>query len=124
MSLPISLNNTCDIYRPGSAPPDAPDVAAVPCYLSSDFERRQEIGEDMDVGNKYTHVMLVDLTTDIRDGWNSFTNHGFSDIVYIPDQNGTAFRVTFVERKNRGQPGDHKKVYLNRKGPTWPTNNL
>lgn len=124
MSIPLPPNNTCDIYRNGNAPPAAPDVPAVPCHLSSDFARRQEIGEDMDVQNKFTHIMLVELATDVRDGWHSFTSQGFSDIVYIPDQGGTAFRVAFVERKNRGQPGDHKKVYLNRKLPAWPTNNL
>jgi hypothetical protein len=44
--------------------------------------------------------------------------------VYLPDKNGTAFRVMFVERVNRGLASDHKRVYLDRLLPTWPTNDL
>jgi hypothetical protein len=42
----------------------------------------------------------------------------------VPDSTGTAFLVKFVERVGYGTPNDHKRVYLDRAGPTWPTNNL
>lgn len=117
MALPILANTTCDIYRTGNSPPAAADVAAVLCHLKVDFERRQEVGENLDSLNKFTHILLVDISVDIRDAWNSFTSHGNPDIVYIPDKDGTPYRVTFVERHHRGQSSDHKRVYLNRLVP-------
>jgi len=124
MPLPICSNTTCDIYTTGTAPPAAPRVAGVLCQLESDFERRTETGEAKAAGFRYTHVMFVDKATDVRDAFNNGAQGATFDEVYIPDQNGTAFQVRFVERVSRGQAVDVKKVYLDRKLPAWPTNNL
>jgi hypothetical protein len=121
MALPVAANTTCAIYRAGHAPPASPDVAAVPCHLGSSFHKRKHIGENMPWQVRFTHILTVDLNTDIRDDWQNFVT-GISgsnqeDIVYIPDQNGTAFKVIFVERRGQGTPTDHKRVYLHRDNP-------
>jgi hypothetical protein len=69
-------------------------------------------------------VLLVDAAVDVRDGYAGAQGFNALDDVYIPDQNGTKFRVVFVERVHRGLPTDHKCVYLDRQLPTWPTNDL
>jgi hypothetical protein len=126
MGLPVPANTTCDIYRGGTGPPAAPAVAGVACYLSVDYERRMETGESMSTTLRYTHVMLVDVSVDIRDGMSNYSNtSGNCDLVYVPDKNGTKFQVNFVERHNRGNlQVDHKRVFLDRALPTWPTNNI
>jgi hypothetical protein len=67
MALPVSPNNTCDIYHPGNAPPAAPDVAAVPIFLKADWVGGQEHGEGRATINNYTHVILMDVAVDVRD---------------------------------------------------------
>src|SRR5436305_1605857 len=125
MSLPFASNTTCDIYRAGNEPPNAPDVAGVQCYLVGDFFRRTESGEGDAAGGRYTHTLLVPLATDIRDDYDAGTFGTGNDSVYVPDKNGTAFYVRFVEVKSRGTPAAHKKVYLDRRQVTgWPTSNL
>jgi hypothetical protein len=124
MALPVSANTTCDIYRAGRAPPAAPDVAGVKCFLSADYSRRMETGEGDPSSYHYTHTMLVDSGTDVRDALANFTQPGVGDSVYVPDQTGTPFVVRCVERCGRGTGMDLKKVYLDRRLPSWPTNNL
>jgi hypothetical protein len=124
MALPTPSNTTCDIYRHGNAPPSPPDVAGVACYLRASFMRREETGEGDGADHRYSHEMLVDWAADIRDGMASFVVTGNPDTVYVPNRNGTPFVVRFVERKNRGLPSDHKRVYLDRGLPSWPTNYL
>jgi len=124
MPLPIPPNTTCDIYRDGNSPPAAPDVAGVPCYLVADYGRHTESGEGDPMEFRFTHTMLVTLDTDIRDGYTIGAQTGTQNSVWIPDQNGTQFYVRFVEVKARGTPGAHKKVYLDRLLPTWPTDNI
>lgn len=125
MPLPFPQNNTCDIYRFGAAsPPAAPSVAGVACLLLASYERREEAGEG-DVNNvHFTHVMLVDVSVDIRDAMNNFASGATADTIYVPDKNGTPFLVICVERLGRGTLQDRKRVYLDRKRPTWPTDNL
>jgi hypothetical protein len=126
MALPIQTNTTCDIYRTGTMPPAAPAVAAVPCFLRSDWRGAQEAGDRTTLPMQlvWTHVLLVETSVDIRDGYTGSLGFIGQDTVYIPDQNGTAFRVVFIERLNRGQTGDHKRVFLDRQAPTWPTNEV
>ncbi len=127
MAIPITPpNTTCDIYRPGTSPPANPAVENVRCHLKADYFLGLQIGEEADkAGLKFTHTMLVEPDVDIRDDYevaNPSTMN--SDAVYIPNQTGTEFLVVFVERKSKGTPEDHKKVYLRRLMPTWPTTEL
>src|SRR5688572_13732544 len=126
MALPIQPNTTCDIYRTGTAPPAAPAVAGVACYLQPDWRGGQENGDRsaLMVQHTWTHLLLLAATVDIRDGYTGILGFTAQDTVYIPDQNGTAFRVVFIERLNRNQTSDHKRVYLDRQTPTWPTNEV
>jgi hypothetical protein len=127
MTLPIAPNTTCDIYRTGRAPPAAPDVAGVNIFLTANYERRMETGEGEAVGYRYTHVMSCDISVDVRDSISNMTVPGtaVNDVVYVPNRNGTPFSVRFVEIRNRSSPAlVHKRVYLDRQQPTWPTNNL
>lgn len=124
MSLPTTANTTGDIYRSGVGPPAAPSVAGVACHLDANFARGLEVGESTAVANRFTHVILVDATVDVRDDYNLGAVGVNLDSVYIPDKNGTAFKVIFVERKLKGTAQDHKKVYLLRQTVTWPSNNL
>ncbi len=124
MATALPGNSTCDVYHGGSAgPPAAPDVAAVSGRLLADFGGRMELGESEDKQFRYTHVLLVDAGADIRDGFGAWASGG-GDTVYIPDKNGTAFRVVHVEITSPGGAGAARRVYLDRKLPPWPTNNL
>ena len=116
MSLTIVPNTTCDVYRSGNAPPASPDVSAVPCHLTADYQRRMETGEGASTSFRYTHVLLADVNADIRDSFSDWAVGG-GDTVYVPDQNGTAFRVVCVEISNRGQAGAVRRVYLDRHLP-------
>jgi hypothetical protein len=127
MSLPMAPNTTCDIYRNANAPPAAPDAAGVNCYLKPDWRGGQEGGDRAEtaVGDfVWTHILLVDVSIDIRDGYTGAMTPGNPDRVWVPDQNGTVFTVVFVERVHRGLPGDHKRVYLDRGAPSWPSDDL
>jgi hypothetical protein len=124
MPLPTT-NTTCDIYRSANSPPAAPDVAAVPCLLQPDYARgRGTVFSDP--SKAWMHVLLVDLATDVRDGWTSGVplQPGAYDRVYVPDRNGTPFSVVFVERVGRGTAQDSKRVYLRREQPIYPTNEV
>src|SRR5262249_52155253 len=124
MSLPVAPNTTCDIYRSSHSPPAAPDVAGVPCFLKGDWRGGQEAGDRPNSGaDTWTHIMLVDVSVDIRDGYTGFLSQLVQDSVYVPDKNGTRFVVIFVERVDRGTPHEHKRVFLDRQVPAWPTDN-
>ncbi|HXG12263.1 MAG TPA: hypothetical protein VNK04_21085 [Gemmataceae bacterium] len=124
MALPLPPNTTCDIYHGPNAPPAAPDIAGEPCHLSARFG---EYGSRQGAGDqwRYTHVLAVGPTTDVRDEYDAGdAGTTVPDTVYVPDKDGTPFVVVFVERVGRGTAQDHKRVYLDRKQPTWPTNEL
>lgn len=123
MPLPVPANTTCDIFRNGAMPPlNPPAVADVPCFLKPDWRGGQEAGERSVSALAWTHVMLVDVSVDIRDGYIGGMSYAAQDAVYIPDDTATKFNVIFIERV-RTAP-EHKRVYLDRQGPTWPTNDL
>ena len=126
MSLPVSANTTCDIYRSGNAPPAAPNVAGVACHLRPDWRAGQEQGTraGLPAGLTWTHVLLVDVSVDIRDRYIGTLTDMVQDSIWVPDKNGTKFVVTFVERVGRGTASDHKRVYVDRAAPTWPTNEI
>jgi hypothetical protein len=130
MTLPHT-NTTCDVYRAGNGPPAAPDVAGVRCHLTPK-------GASTLTTVLYTHVLLVPPTTDVRDGYvvtslqanpgNTATVQlGVADRVYVPDRNGTLFRVVLVRRQGQGTGLDHKVVLLARDDGgniPWPTDNV
>ena len=124
MTLPIQPNTTCNIYRLGTAPPVDPAAANVPCYLQSDWRGGQEGGERQIDALTWTHFMLVAADIDIRDAYTGASTASPQDLVFIPDDAGTQFNVIFVERQQRGTPNEHKRVYLDRQTPAWPTNEL
>jgi hypothetical protein len=118
------LNQTMDVYRAGNAPPAAPDVAGVPCRVKADYRRGLEAGEGNSAAQRFTHIALVLLGADVRDDYNLGTVGAGADTVFIPDRNGTPFKVIFVERRLRGTEHDHKRVYLARQTPPWPTDEV
>jgi hypothetical protein len=125
MPLPMAPNTTCDVYRNGTAPPSAPAVAGLPGYLTADYRRRLEAGEADGPSSQFTHILFVDADADVRDGMVNFAfNVLLHDDVYVPDQDGTRFRVVAVEILGKGQPGAVRRVYLDRHAPSWPTDEL
>jgi hypothetical protein len=129
MTLPVT-NTTCDIYRPGNAPPAAPDVAGVACYFLPTERVTYNYGTAFGSPGFATHVLLVAPTTDIRDGYTGTPPtqglaSGTCDTVYIPNRNSNvAYKVAEVKRVGLGTPLDHKRAYLIRVSVTYPTNDL
>jgi hypothetical protein len=126
---PYPTNTTCDIYRSGNAPPAAPDVAAVAIALSPDFANAHGVQTTTSTTLRWTHILLCALTTDIRDAFagGGPTAESFNanpDTVYVPDKNGTPFKVIYVERVGRQANNDYLRVYVQRQTPNWPTNQL
>jgi hypothetical protein len=125
MAIPSPRNTTCDVYRSGNSPPAAPDVAGLGVHLLGDFDQRVERGEGYSTAYRYTHILLADLDADIRDGQGAgLPPFADADVVYVPDQDGTPFLVIFVERRGYGDATDHRRVYLDRLEPPWPTDEL
>jgi len=124
MSLPTTPNSTCDVYRAGHSPPASPDVAALPCILCGIYAEGLERGEGDSDSLKFTHKLLVDSTTDIRDSYNAGTIGSSQDTIYVPDKTGTAFSVIFTEVVDLGMAWQHKRIFLVRLAPTYPTSNL
>jgi hypothetical protein len=118
MALPVPATTTCNIHRAGQG---SPAVTGVPCSLSSDYRDRRRRGEQMNANLRFSHILLVDVNTDIRDGWADFASGSgnSADMVYIPDDSGTVFKVIFVGRLGRNTPMDCKRVYLMRTTPNW-----
>lgn len=125
MSLPVPFNVTCDLYHTGNAPPADADASGLRGHLSAHYATGLRGGAASEADLKYTHILLVDSTVDIRDDYEvSSPATTDSDAVYIPDQDGTKFVVVFVEMIQRDQTSEHKRVYLRRTAPTWPTNEV
>ena len=127
-----NTNTTCDLYRAGHAPPEAPAVTGVAILLQGDFAAAHTAQVSNTTINRWTHVALFPPTADVRDAYPGFSSLGTgeetqpsaTDTAYVPDRNGVAYSVIFVERIGRGTQGDCKRVYLQRNAPTWPTNDL
>lgn len=118
-------NTTLDIYRANNGPPATPDVEAASGHLVPDWtgSRRAQSAVSTYDSDRWTHVLTVVYTIDIRDGYEYGNFSDAFDTIYVPDQDGTPFRVRFVER-GRGPNGDIKRVYLDRGTPPWPSNEL
>ncbi len=112
-------NTTCDIYYSPNVPPAAPDVAGQACALVARFEQGSESSEG-DQTFRWTHLLYLDADVDVRDSYPNTPAHR----VYVPDKNGTGFDVVFVELVNRGTPAKYKRVFLDRRSVTFPTNEL
>jgi hypothetical protein len=70
--------------------------------------------------------MLIDPSIPAQDGYSAgnFSDNAASR-VWVPGQSGgTQFVVVFVERLSPGTSSDHKRLFLRRLPPPWPTNNL
>ena len=108
-------NTTCDYFEDGHLPEtDSPDLAAVPIFLDGDFMRG-----NLGIGNlRWTHLLKVKGNVEILAA-DSATNH-----VYVPNKEGTCFEIVFVEVLERGKAGSFKRVYLERKSITWPSEQL
>jgi hypothetical protein len=117
-------NTTCDIYRPGFSPPAAPNVVGVKIFLTSDYQRREETGEGDASTLRYTHLALMPNGTDVRDLFGQFAGTGIGDACWVPDRNGTPFRVHKVDSVGIGTGNAYLRVYLDRGTPPWPTSNL
>ncbi len=82
---------------------------------------------------KWTHILLLAPTVDIRDAYNSQQDpartNSLADTVILEDSitltTKVAFYVTFVEVVSRGTAAVHQRAYLDRFAPnTWPTTAL
>lgn len=122
MSLPTSLlNTTCDLYRPLTS--FVPTVSGIPCQLVADLAGgRPPVAGAL----QWTHYLLVNATVDVRDGG---TRAAGADAITYADGDGimvpsgasnTRYVVVWVEYVQRGQPGEHKRVYLLRDTAAWP----
>jgi hypothetical protein len=130
MALPVPATLTCDICRGSTVIGGGPtDVAGVPCVLVPRFQAGME--QEHDAHYWGTHLLLVDLTVDIRDCTdpsNHTINTSVTDYVFIPNRStGTRWTVIWVERSSYGAAGDHKRVYIQRLSGNlgvFPTDNL
>jgi len=121
LEFAMIANTTCDIYRDGNAPPSAPDVAAVPCFLRPAFPQGNEAAAN--TGLFYSHILEVDVAADVRDGAAEIGGPG-ADWVYVPDKDGTQFSVIAVVRTGYGTGVDRRRVFLKRMATTYPTTYL
>jgi hypothetical protein len=131
MGLPVASNVTVNLYRtanPSSVYTLGTLVGTIDGYLSSDaYHGRFGSASWL----KWTHVLLVDSTVDIRDAYNSqldpIRNNNLADTVVLTgtEGNNTAYYVVFVEEIARGTSAAHLRVYLDRFLPqNWPTNSV
>jgi hypothetical protein len=111
-------NTTVDIYIDPNALPNPPDIAGVACHLAPDWRLGSQNAQGDPVW-RWTHVMYCNIGVDIRDGWPTAP----ANSVYMPNFNGTQFKVIFVETVNRGQGNTYLRVFLKRLDPAWPTAN-
>jgi hypothetical protein len=122
MPLPAGLlTTTCSIHR--NNPPDVtPASTNVPCQLVPDYAAAARNLHS--TAKPWTHYLVLASSVDIRDGYAGSTNlwnYAQADTVYVPSGGTTAYVVVFVEVRGKGTPGEHKRVYLDRQAPSWPT---
>jgi hypothetical protein len=132
MALPtgISTNVAIDIWRNANLANPTPDVSNVPGILTEAFLEGRAVAMVPGVAAGFTHVLLVDSGTDIRDGYDG-TYGNNPDYASIPSgaspANYTLFIVIMVEGKGTTTANNgaaYFKVYLDRITPEWPTNNV
>ena len=88
-------------------------MSGVQIYLRPDWVRGQEAGDRGANTLTWTHIALVAVGVDLRDFYGGEASGATQDDVYIPDQNGTRFKVTFIERIGVGtaRAGMEQPVY-------------
>jgi hypothetical protein len=117
MALPYT-NTTCDVYRVTNAPPGAPDVAGVKCYLVPR-------GQSTLTTSNYQYELWVAPDVDLRDNGAGDLGSTGGDKVYIPDKDGgVQYQVVLVRRHGRGTPLDHKRALLTRVSTNFPNDNV
>ena len=108
-------NTTCDYFEDGHLPEtDSPDLAAVPIFLDGDF-MRGNLGIDK---LRWTHLLKVSANEEI------LAADLAANRVYVPNKDGTCFEIVFVDVLERGKASSFKRVYLERKSITWPSEQL
>ena len=110
-------NTDVAIYLAPNAPPAAPD-SLIRGHLSEQFRAGSEANE----GNrtwKWTALLDVPLGADIRDNYPGLPQQ----TVYVPDKDGEAYLVVFVERIRDFRGQNFKRVYLDKAPPVAPANN-
>ena len=112
MPLPIPPNVMFVVLRTGFAP-----TPARPGFLDSAYEA----GATGVPWMRYTHVLLADPSVDVRDAFNDFDTPGTPDQIATPDASGTTWDVVFVDRPQRGQAAAVVRIFLCRRLPTYPT---
>jgi len=127
--LPVPNNTTCDVYTSALAVRETGvPILLTPCFPASHVA-------NINAGSpgtllRFTHIALVPLGTDIRDGYignvtGTPPTESTPDEIFVPSHaTGTPFFVLFVERTAYGTPQDCLRVYLQRGTPPWPTQNL
>ncbi|MFN4259768.1 MAG: hypothetical protein ACK4RK_10755 [Gemmataceae bacterium] len=128
MALPLQPNVTARIFRnanPADPYPPGTPAATAPGYLEPAMVAgRLGTAEWL----KWTHILYLEPTVDIRDAYNSQLDPAradtLADTVELLDSGGTnktAYYVVFVEQVQRGTPFSHLRVYLDRFAPNaWP----
>lgn len=110
--------------------PCIPETCPGSCSIGQpigNYARRQEHGEEENAALRFTHISLFHLgCVDADDNKSTAFTPGVGDTVYYPNDpiTGTPYKVSHVERHNRGTINDHLRLYLDRGAPPWPTNYL
>ena len=103
-------NDTCDIFRAGTAPPHyQPAVSSVPVFIVPCFRNLKGNFQGL---FQYSHIVFMPLNTDVRDAFTGLNfQQAAGDILYIPNQRnpGFALGVIFVCRRRIGE--DYLEVY-------------
>src|SRR5262245_40337363 len=101
-------NTTFDVYLGGNLPPDAPDLSGASGHLRDQWRE----GGEANKSNRtffWTAVLEVALGVNIPD---AFPGGPGDTTLWVPDKNGDAYTVVFVERERRSRGGDFQRVYL------------
>src|SRR2546423_524733 len=104
-------NTTCDIYYSPNVPPAAADVAGTACAPVARFAPGQE-GSEAGEGDRtffWTSILEAPLGTNLPD---LYPGGASQTTVWVPDQNGDAYTVVFVERERAVRGTDFLRAYL------------
>ena len=105
-------------------PKDPPKLKAGPAFEQTPYgktpARKDDKGKTVpgEIVTEYTLVNRNGVTLKCVDYGAIITE------LHVPDKNGTGFDVVFVETIGRGTGAAYKRVYLNRRAVTWPSDEL